>query len=119
MSLSMFPSCNTTLLLRIMDMLVICAWPMTTQTNSEIHFKCVRCRRNDCEASSAGPQEGISAFCARHGIEREYSEHKRALKRNEMLWILLLFDSSVLADSRQITKSPCLVLISVKEGWPQ
>lgn len=79
MSFGMFPTCHTTLLLRIMDLPVICAWPMTTQTNSEIHCKYVRCRCDGCEASSGAPKEGISAFCARHDIERKYSEHKRAL----------------------------------------
>lgn len=44
------------------------------------------------------------------------SEYKKALGRNEMLF---LFDTSVLDDSRQITMSPCLILTSVKQGWPQ
>lgn len=57
MAFIMFPSCNTSLLLRIIDLLVICAWPTRTQTNSEIHCKYVKHRCNGCVVSCGGQKK--------------------------------------------------------------
>lgn len=44
---------------------------------------------------------------------------QRALKRHEMQWMLFVFDTNILDDSRQIIIPPCLVLTSVTQQWSQ